>query len=200
MSGDKAVKLRVAQIQGEYRRTAQKVDRDLGFADGDGPKVKRLGDFPPVLDLVFGAWAECSDGVKRLLEAMVETKLASQKLQKGSPGEAKERSHTTRYMRRRLSSVAIRANVRFLLERMVQVGDGGGQAPKRRRWARREEERERWSRDNWEQPYQERAPNCLISVIGDSKIFKIITCSFQRLNVEKNYYYDKIYLRNHKKI
>ena len=147
ISGDKGVELRAAKIQGEYRRDALKLDRVLGFQDGQGPTTQKLQDFPPVLDLCFGAWGECSKGVSSLLATMVDTKLTSLKLQKGSPGEAKERSHAVGYMMRRLSSEVIRANVRCLISRMVQVGEGVGQAGKRRRWARLEEERARWSRE-----------------------------------------------------
>ena len=39
--------------------------------------------------------------------------------------------HCTGYMRRRLSSEVIRANVRCLLERIVQVGEGAGQVGKK---------------------------------------------------------------------
>ena len=61
--------------------------------------------------------------------------------------ELKERAQTTSYMKRRLSSAVVRANVSCLLERMVHVGQGGGPAGKRRRWAALEEERARWSRE-----------------------------------------------------
>ena len=53
----------------------------------------------------------------------------------------------TGYLRRRLSTAVIKVNVQCLLERMVQVGEGLGQAGKRRRWARREDERARWDRE-----------------------------------------------------
>ena len=68
MQGNTAVHLRAARIGGEYQRTATKVDQELGFADGGGPTLRKLQSIPPVLDLVFGAYGECSDGVKSMLE------------------------------------------------------------------------------------------------------------------------------------
>ena len=59
----------------------------------------------------------------------------------------KELGLVTGYLRRRLSTAAIKANVQCLLERMVMVGEGIGQAGKRRQWARVEEERARWDRE-----------------------------------------------------
>ena len=147
LRGDKAVELRAGQIAGEYRRTARALDQELGYREEEGPTAKRLGDFPPVLDLCFGAYGEASEGVKMLLDAMLESKLQSLGLRKGCPEELKERAQVTSYLRRRLSSTVVRANMSCLLERMVYVGQGGGQAGKRRRWAALEEERARWSRE-----------------------------------------------------
>ena len=42
---------------------------------------------------------------------------------------------------------SMRANVKCLLERLVMVGEGQGQAGKRRQWARREEEQARLERE-----------------------------------------------------
>ena len=55
----------------------------------------------------------------------------------------KELGQVTGYLRRRLSSAVIRANVRCLLERMLMVGEGVGQAGRRRQ----EEEKARWERE-----------------------------------------------------
>ena len=59
--GDKAVDLRAAQLPGEYRRGALKVDRELGFPQG-GPTLRKLESYPQVLDLCFGAYGESSEG------------------------------------------------------------------------------------------------------------------------------------------
>jgi len=63
-------------------------------------------------------------------------------LRKGTPEAGKEMSLVTGYLRRRLSSFVMRTNVKCLLERLLLVGEGQGQAGKRREWARREEARE----------------------------------------------------------
>ena len=81
----------------------------------------------------------------------------------------------TGYLRCRLSSAVIHANVRCLLERMLLVGEGVGQAGRRRQWARQEEEKARWEREgqgcwrgavagkvDWEEPCEKgRLPLCL---------------------------------------
>ena len=147
MQGDTAVKLRAAEVPVEYKRTALQVDQELGYADGTGPTTRRLQSFPTVLDLCFGAYGEGSEGVKKLLCSFAKSRLRSQGLRKGSPEAAKELGLVTGYLRRRLSTAAIKANVQCLLERMVMVGEGIGQAGKRRQWARLEEERARWDRE-----------------------------------------------------
>ena len=55
------------------------------------------------------------------------------------PEALKELGQVTGYLRRRLSTAVIRANVRCLLERMLLAGEGVGQAGMRRQWARQEE-------------------------------------------------------------
>ena len=100
-----------------------------------------------MLDLVFGAFGETSDGAKKLLEKMAESRLQSQGLRQGSPQANKELALVTGYLRRRLSSAVIRANVKCLLERLMMVGEGQGQAGRRRLWARREEEQARLERE-----------------------------------------------------
>ena len=70
--GDKAVTLRAAQLPGEYNRGALKVDREMGYADGTGPTIRKLHSYPQVLDLVFGAYAEVSDGAKKILDQLAE--------------------------------------------------------------------------------------------------------------------------------
>ena len=147
MQGDTAVQMRAARLPGEYRRTALKVDRDLGFPDDTGPTVRKLQSFPPVLDLCFGAYGEASDGAKHLLDCFSESRLRTLGLQKGTAEASRELGQVTGYLRRRLSTAAVRANIRCLHERMLMVGEGVGQAARRRAWARAEEERARMDRE-----------------------------------------------------
>ena len=52
-------------------------------------------------------------------------------LRKGSPESAKELAQVTGYLRRRLSSAVMQANVKCLLERILLVGEGQRQAGKK---------------------------------------------------------------------
>ena len=146
--GSRGVDSRAAKIQGEYRSIARKVDQDMGHSDGRGPTSRKLAKFPPVLDLVFGAYGETSEGVKTLLDNLVQARLRKLGLNKGMAEAGKESAWVTGYLRRRLSSSVIKANVSCLLERLVLVDEGGGQGGKRRQWAQMEEERGRLDRES----------------------------------------------------
>ena len=115
------------------------MDQDLSHEDGQGPTSRKLAEFPPVLDLVFGAYGETSEGVKTLLDTLVKSRLRKLALTKGNPEAGKESAWVTGYLRRRLSSSVIKSNVSCLLERLVQVDEGGGQGGKRRHWAHMED-------------------------------------------------------------
>ena len=123
------------------------MDRELGFQDGEGTTLRKLQRYPQVLDLCCGAYGEVSDGVKRLLDCMAESRIRSLGLRNGSVESNKELGLVTGYLRRRLSTAIMKANVKCLLERLLLVGEGQGQAGKRRQWARREEEKARWDRE-----------------------------------------------------
>ena len=109
-----------------------------GFGQGATGETRRR---------IIGGYGEGSDGVKSMLDNFGESRLRKLGLAKGTPEALKELGQVTGYLRRRLSSAVIRANVRCLLERMLQVGEGVGQAGRRRQWARQEEERARWERE-----------------------------------------------------
>ena len=70
--------------------------------------------------------------MKKLLDKLVESRVASLGLRKGTQEAGKEMSLVTGFLRRRLSSAVMRANVKCLLERLVLVGEGQGQAGRRR--------------------------------------------------------------------
>ena len=78
---------------------------------------------------------------------MANKRLQTLGLNKGTPGGTAELAVISGQLRRRLSSAVMRANVTLLLDRMGQVGEGAGQANKRRQWIRAEEERFRWDRE-----------------------------------------------------
>ena len=88
------------------------MDQDLGHEDGQGPTSRKLAEFPPVLDLVFGAFGETSEGVKSLLDTLVKSRLRKLGQTKGTSEAAKESAWVTGYLRRRLSSSVIKSNIR----------------------------------------------------------------------------------------
>ena len=93
-SGGRAVDVRASRIQTEYRAIANKVDQDLGLPDGQGPTTRKLSQYLPVLDLVFGAYGEVSEGVKLLLDTLVEARMKKLGLAKGAPVVGKETAWT----------------------------------------------------------------------------------------------------------
>ena len=82
-----------------------------------------------------------------MLDNLAESRVRGLGLRKGSLECAKELAQVTGYLRRRLSSAVMQANVKCLLERILLAGKGQGQAGKRRQWARVEEERARLERE-----------------------------------------------------
>ena len=52
-----------------------------------------------MLDLVFGAYGETSDGVKKLLDQLVESRVTSLGLRMGSLEASKEMRQVTDYLR-----------------------------------------------------------------------------------------------------
>ena len=73
--GGRAMDIRASRIQGEYRLLARKVDLELRHPGGQGPTTRKLSQFPPVLDLCFGAYGETSEGVKSLLDMLVDARV-----------------------------------------------------------------------------------------------------------------------------
>ena len=83
-----------------------------------------------------------------MLDMLVDARVRRLGLTRGTAEVGKETALTKGYLRRRLSSATIKANVACLLERLVQVDEGGGQGGKRRLWARQEEERAQLDRES----------------------------------------------------
>ena len=65
-------------------------DQDLGHPDGQGPTSRKLNEFLLVLDLLFGAYGETSEGVKFLPDTLVVSRLRMLGLAKGMAETAKE--------------------------------------------------------------------------------------------------------------
>ena len=65
--------------------------------------------------------------MKSLLDTLVEARMKKLGLAKGTPEVGKETAWTKGYLRWRLSTATITANVSYILERLIQVEEGSGQ-------------------------------------------------------------------------
>jgi len=123
-AGYSAVGARAAEVAGEYRRKARRLDQELlGVAAGAvGPVQARLESYGEVVPVVFGAFGEVSAGVRRLVDMIVERRLV--RVAGTTDREAKgERSVIVSYVRRRLSLVGARARAQERRKRLAWVGD-----------------------------------------------------------------------------
>ena len=106
-----------------------------------GPIQRRLEEYGDLIGLCFGAWGEGSEQVHQLVQTLAESRLKFQGLQLGRPGSDQELGVLVGQVRRRLSLVAIQAQVECLLSKLHQVGPGNVQLAKRRTWAILEDQR-----------------------------------------------------------
>jgi hypothetical protein len=130
-------------LQAEYRKKAKRVDQEVLGQGGEvrGPVERRLDEFGKLLGLCFGAWGEASEGVHQLVQTLAEARLKYQGLQRGRPGSDQELGFLVGQVRRRLSLVAVKAQVDCLLAKLHQVGPGNTQLAKKRTWAILEDQR-----------------------------------------------------------
>ena len=117
------------------------MDREVvGVGDEQkGPVERRLDEFGELLGLCFGAWGEGSEGVHQLVQTIAEARLKYQGLQLGRPGSEEELGVLVGQVRRRLSLVAVKAQIDCLLAKLHQVGPGNAQLAKKRSWAIQED-------------------------------------------------------------
>jgi hypothetical protein len=134
---------RAGGLQTDYRKKAKKVDQEVLGQGGEvrGPVERRLDEFGELLGLCFGAWGEASEGVHLLVQTLAEARLKYQGLQRGRPGSDQELGLLVGQVRRRLSLVAVKAQVDCLLAKLHQVGPGNTQLAKKRTWAILEDQR-----------------------------------------------------------
>ena len=76
-----------------------------------------------------------------MVQSLAESRLKYQGLQRGRPGSDQELGMLVGQVRRRLSLVAVKAQVDCLLAKLHQVGPGNQQLAKRRTWAILEDQR-----------------------------------------------------------
>ena len=128
----RGVELRADSLPNEYLRKAREADRNYcGTAAGaQGPVETKLRSFPPLLKLVIGPFAECSEDLQELLCTMAESKTQHQCR---TQGVAEPASNLT-YLRRQVSVCAVKAVADSLLCRLQQAGlaRGAVQAARRR--------------------------------------------------------------------
>ena len=96
-----------------------------------GPIERRLEEYGDLIGLGFGVWREGSEQVHQLVQSLAESRLKFQGLQPGRPGSDQELGVLVGQVRRRLSLVAIQAQVECLLSKLHQVGPGNVQLAKR---------------------------------------------------------------------
>ena len=116
------------------------MDQSLGEQEGQGPCLKRLREFSPVLDLCFGAYGEGSPGVHILASPMAALRVKTLTLQ-GKDVRSNQLGLEISTIRRRLSIVVVRANHTLLLGKIGQVGEGNTMAGRRRAATRAEQRR-----------------------------------------------------------
>ena len=108
--------------------------------EGEGAYQRRLAEFPPVLQLCFGALGEASQDVHNLVAVLAACRVRHLNM-RGLPTTSRQMGLEVGRIRQRLSLAAVRANQRVLLARLGQVGEGSAMAGRRRSWQRVEERR-----------------------------------------------------------
>jgi len=129
-----AVARRARALPAEYAAKAARADRQYcGTADGEvGPVTRRLQRFEPVRGLVFGAWAECSPEVEKLLTWLAKTGAARHWRTMGCLDDTHARGILAWAIRRNWAIAALRENARLKLDRLTYVGNGASIAAHRR--------------------------------------------------------------------
>jgi hypothetical protein len=89
-AGKRTVEHIEAEVPGEYRRTAAKMDTALGHADGNGPVTRRLAEYRKVLPLCFVGYGEGSEEVHNLITCLADARLKKVGLHRGRAGSDQE--------------------------------------------------------------------------------------------------------------
>jgi len=108
-----------------YARKAKKAYQLIVAGEEIGPVQRKLEQFSPLLTLVFGAFAEGSEGVHELVKILADTRLRRQGAARGREGSQQELAILTGQIQRLLSMAVVGANATCLLSRINQVGELG---------------------------------------------------------------------------
>jgi len=150
----KSAKVRADRVPQEYAAHADKIDehnRRVGFHppgvprwDGapPGPVRRLLDTFQPVRGLCFGAYAETSPAVDKLLKAVAEHASARTWRELGARCAKEAKAHYVSSLRRNLGVSAMRENARLVLYRVealsAPLGACTGGLADRTEWQRRQ--------------------------------------------------------------
>ena len=137
----RAVDKRSANLNKEYLEKAKTADRQFGGIEVGrvGPVERKLISLGQVRGLVFGNFAECSEDMHVLIEAIASSRVRVAGPQRGRKGfirsEEGEKSIVVGQLRRMISVAAVRAQCHSLLGRLEGLGTGGVAARGRRQEA-----------------------------------------------------------------
>ena len=120
------VERRTGKLLGEHKRLLEKLDRrHHGAQQGqEGPLVRRLNSYGPLIGLVFGAFQEGSKDLHALLGTMADSQLRAKGLARGREGTDQERSIILAGFRRALSMAAAKSNSSCFLRWIGCLGWG----------------------------------------------------------------------------
>ena len=148
--GVRAVDRRAAGLTADYLRKARNVDQQYCGTPAPpapgprgqqqpraiGPVERHLLEFGEVKGWCFGAFGEASEGVHQLVERLAEARLEIAETQPNQRGllrsRAAEKAGLVAYVRRSLSLVCVKEQAKLLLGRLRLLGDGAGEAARRR--------------------------------------------------------------------
>ena len=135
---DRAVDKRAGELHQEYLIKARNVDQRYGGIEPGvvGPVEAKLLSFERVQGIVFGAFAEVSEPVHRLIDQLATSRVTVAGPQKGRRGLERsnegERAMVVGMLRRKLSVAGVKAQCSSLLGRLQVIGPGMGPAANRR--------------------------------------------------------------------
>ena len=130
-----------SNLNKEYLEKAKAADRQyVGIeVGGVGPVERKLISLGKVRGLVFGNFAECSEDMHVLIEALASSRVRVAGPQRGRRGylrsEEGEKSIVVGLIRRMISVAAVRAKCHSLLGRLEGLGTGVAAARGRRQEA-----------------------------------------------------------------
>jgi hypothetical protein len=140
-----AVAKRASRVGPEMEASARRLDTEFGGqqAGTDGPVLRRLRSFGPVLPLVVGHFGEWNEGLSDLVKAVADDAAPRMASLFGAASQRAARSSILFFAKRSLSWAGLLANARLKLERSVFVGPTWAAAARRREEGARADDQSR---------------------------------------------------------